>query len=346
MINLTVNNEQLEVLLRRYFESTNEKIVFVNNNGKVIAMNEATKEVISEEENYSAMTNAICRRCEGYTNEYDLQSCKDCFLDVEQPHHSQFQVFMKTKNRKIAPFTASYITIDPVKGINAFTLQDVAPQIERQEKMNQRRMMRKTISAQENERKRISRELHDSVIQEMLNIDVQLRLLKYQQDKEKILDDVKNIEGLMSQLVDDVRHLSVELRPASLDDLGLEAAFKSYFKQFEENYGMQINYVSNIVNHRFDSEVETVVYRVVQEAVYNALKYAGVSEVEVTIQQNELTLIAEIIDRGQGFDPSSKPRGSGLGLYGMKERSELVEGNLNIETHIGKGTIITLEVPL
>ena len=108
----------------------------------------------------------------------------------------------------------------------------------------------------------------------------------------KILDDVKNIEGLMSQLVDDVRHLSVELRPASLDDLGLEAAFKSYFKQFEENYGMQINYVSNIVNHRFDSEVETVVYRVVQEAVYNALKYAGVSEVEVTIQQNELTLMA------------------------------------------------------
>lgn len=225
-------------------------------------------------------------------------------------------------------------------------MQDVAPQIERQEKMNQRRMMRKTISAQENERKRISRELHDSVIQEMLNIDVQLRLLKYQQDKEKILNDVKNIEGLMSQLVDDVRHLSVELRPASLDDLGLEAAFKSYFKQFEENYGMQINYVSNIVNHRFDSEVETVVYRVVQEAVYNALKYAGVSEVEVTIQQNELTLIAEIIDRGQGFDPSSKPRGSGLGLYGMKERSELVGGNLNIETHIGKGTIITLEVPL
>lgn len=100
MINLTVNNEQLEVLLRRYFESTNEKIVFVNNSGKIIAMNEAAKEVISEEENYSAMTNAICRRCEGYTNEYDVQSCKDCFLDVAQPHHSQFQVFMKTKTEK------------------------------------------------------------------------------------------------------------------------------------------------------------------------------------------------------------------------------------------------------
>ena len=88
----------------------------------------------------------------------------------------------------------------------------------------------------------------------------------------------------MSQLVDDVRNLSVELRPASLDDLGF-AAFKSYFKQFEENFGMQINYTSNISQQRFDSEVETVVYRVVQKPIYNALKYAGVSEVDVMIQK-------------------------------------------------------------
>ena len=337
---------KLETLLKKYYECTNEKIVFVNNDGKVIAMNEAANEVISMEDNYSTMTNAICRRCEGYTNEFDLQSCKNCFLFLEQPNRSTFQVFMKTNQREIAPFTATYQTIDKEKGINAFTLQDVAPQIERQEKMNQRRMIRKTISAQENERKRISRELHDSLVQELLNINVQLRLLKYQQDREKILNDVENIEGIMSQLVDDVRNLSVELRPASLDDLGLEAAFKSYFKQFEENFGMQINYTSNISQQRFDSEVETVVYRVVQEAIYNALKYAGVSEVDVMIQKNNDNLIAEIIDHGYGFNPNSQPKGSGLGLYGMRERAELVYGHVDIETHIDKGTIVTLEVPL
>ncbi|WP_227699632.1 histidine kinase, partial [Raoultella planticola] len=85
------------------------------------------------------------------------------------------------------------------------------------------RMMRKTISAQENERKRISRELHDSVIQEMLNVDVQLRLLKYQEDTTKLLEDAENIEYIVAKLIDDIRNMSVELRPASLDDLGLEA---------------------------------------------------------------------------------------------------------------------------
>ena len=84
-------------------------------------------------------------------------------------------------------------------------------------------MMRKTISAQENERKRISRELHDSVIQEMLNVDVQLRLLKYQEDTAKLLEDAENIEYIVAKLIDDIRNMSVELRPASLDDLGLEA---------------------------------------------------------------------------------------------------------------------------
>ena len=156
----------------------------------------------------------------------------------------------------------------------------------------------------------------------------------------------QRIEGLLSQLIDDIRNMSVELRPSSLDDLGIEAAFKSYFKQFEENYGMHIKYDSNIKGMRFDSEIETVVYRVVQEAIFNALKYAGVYEVEVTIQQTEEGLIAEIIDRGKGFDPNLKPQGTGLGLYGMNERAELVKGTVNIETHIGKGTIITLEVPV
>ena len=170
--------------------------------------------------------------------------------------------------------------------------------------MYQRQMLRKTIAAQENERKRISRELHDSVVQEMLNVDVELRLLKYQQDMAQLIENPEHIELLMSNLINDIRDLSVELRPSSLDDLGLEAAFKSYFKQLEYNYGLNVVYQSNIQTIRFDSEIETVVYRVVQEAIFNALKYAGVYEVEVTIQQTEEGLIAEIIDRVKALIPT------------------------------------------
>ena len=343
---LDVDNLDLENLLKKYYEKTNEKIVFVNKDGKVIAMNDAAEEIISKDNNYSAMTNAICNRCEGYSNEFALQSCINCYLDTTKPTDMNFQVFMKTVDNKIQPFTASYQCIDDEAQIYAFTLQDISPQIERQEKMYQRQMLRKTIAAQENERKRISRELHDSVVQEMLNVDVELRLLKYQQDMAQLIEKSEHIELLMSNLINDIRDLSVELRPSSLDDLGLEAAFKSYFKQLEYNYGLNVVYQSNIQTIRFDSEIETVVYRVVQEAIFNALKYAGVYEVEVTIQQTEEGLIAEIIDRGKGFDPNLKPQGTGLGLYGMNERAELVKGTVNIETHIGKGTIITLEVPV
>lgn len=276
-------------------------------------MNDAAEEIISKDNNYSAMTNAICNRCEGYSNEFALQSCINCYLDTTKPNDMNFQVFMKTVDNKIQPFTASYQCIDDEAQIYAFTLQDISPQIERQEKMYQRQMLRKTIAAQENERKRISRELHDSVVQEMLNVDVELRLLKYQQDMAQLIEKSEHIELLMSNLINDIRDLSVELRPSSLDDLGLEAAFKSYFKQLEYNYGLNVVYQSNIQTIRFDSEIETVVYRVVQEAIFNALKYAGVYEVEVTIQQTEEGLIAEIIDRGKGFDPNLKPQGTGLG---------------------------------
>lgn len=86
-------------------------------------------------------------------------------------------------------------------------------------------MLHRSIQAQENERKRISRELHDSVIQDMLNIDVELRLLKYKHRDKVLAETSQRIEGLLSQLIDDIRNMSVELRPSSLDDLGIEAAF-------------------------------------------------------------------------------------------------------------------------
>ncbi|MGX0241864.1 two-component system, NarL family, sensor histidine kinase NreB [Staphylococcus capitis] len=336
----------VEDLLHNYYDTTTEKIVFVDRLGKIIAMNGAARDILSEEDNYKAMTHAICNRCEGYSNEYDLQSCEECFLEANHLQKSNFQVFMKTKDNKIEPYTATYQTIDDERGISAFTLQNVSPQIERQEKMYQQKMLHKSIQAQENERKRISRELHDSVIQEMLNIDVELRLLKYKFQDETVVESTQQIEGLVSQLIDDIRNLSVELRPSSLDDLGIEAAFNSYFKQFEENYGIQINYHSNIKGLRFDNEVETVVYRVIQEAVLNALKYAEVNEIEVHISKNEHRLLAEVVDRGKGFNLDDKPRGSGLGFYGMRERAELVNGNINIESHLNKGTIVTLDIPI
>lgn len=107
----------IEALLHKYYDATTEKIVFVNHLGKIIAMNDAASDILSEEDNYNAMTHAICNRCEGYSNEYDIQSCENCFLEENQLQKSNFQVFMKTKDNKVEPFTATYQTIDSDRGL-------------------------------------------------------------------------------------------------------------------------------------------------------------------------------------------------------------------------------------
>lgn len=343
---ISKNKDSLTQLLFQYFNHTNEMIVFVDASGSVIAKNDAAKEIIAEDNDYQGMTHAICNRCDGYTNEYDLQSCVNCFLEAKEIGNSSFQVFMKTTHGTIEPFTATYQTIDEATGVKAFTLQNVSPQIERHDKMYQRQMMQKTIHAQENERKRISRELHDSVIQEMMNVDIELRLMKYQKDVDSLIHNSSKIEGLVTKLIDDIRNLSVELRPSSLDDLGLDAAFKSYFKQVEENYGIHVIYHCNLLTQRFDNEIETVIYRIVQEAVFNAIKYAEIDFVDVDIEVTDERLIAKVVDKGKGFNKSAQPKGTGLGLYGMNERAELINAKVNIDTEIGKGTSVTVEVPL
>lgn len=338
--------DELSQLLSAYYQTTSEMIIFIDRHGKVIYMNDAAKRVISPDNTLSEPSHSICGRCEGHTNEYGIQTCYNCFLESDTIGNTTFQVFMRTTDNKVEPFTASYQTIDEARQIKAFTLQNVTPQLERQEKVYQRDMIQKTIAAQENERKRISRELHDGVVQELINVNVELRLLKYQEDMDALMEQSKNIEGLMSKLIDDIRNLSLELRPSSLDDLGLNAAFKSCFKQLENNYGVIVNYHFDVGDERFHNEVETVVYRIVQEAVFNAMKYAAVDSIDVNVHRDQNTLFAEVSDQGLGFDPSDSPKGSGLGLYGMNERAELVNGKLNIETQKGKGTIVTLEVPI
>lgn len=341
------DQQALTHLLLSYFQNTTEMMLFINRDGEVILMNDAAQRILSDDNNIKEITsNTICGRCEGFTSAHALKTCYNCFLNANDMGDSTFQVFMKTRDNKIEPFIATYQMIDEKQDIKVFTLQNVTQQLERHEKLHQRHMIQKTIAAQENERKRISRELHDGVVQELINVNVEMRLLKYQQDMESMMTHSQHIEGLMSKLIDDIRNLSSELRPSSLDDLGLDAAFKSYFKQLENNYGLVVNYHFDLSTQRFDSEIETVVYRVVQEAAFNAMKYANVDAIDVNVRKDKNRLFAEVSDQGNGFDPKDHPKGSGLGLYGMNERAELVNGKLDIKTEKGKGTIVTLEVPL
>lgn len=337
-------------LLTKLYANSDEIIFFFDRDGKVLSMNRAAEEILADdvyEQMMAGSTKAICRTCKGYTSTDELQTCLSCYMSNPEEDISSFQVYFDTKGKGVIPYSASIQTIDPETGIRVFMLRDLTRQYKTQEELNQKLMMKQIIKAQENERKRISRELHDSVAQEMLSSLVDLRVLKYMNVEADVLKKLQQAEGSLMRLLDDIRHMSVELRPATLDDLGLMAAFRTHFKWIEKNYGVVIHFNPELEAKRYNGEVETVVYRVCQEAVLNALKYAGVDEIVVRLYEADHMLHLLVIDEGVGFEiDNNAPKGTGLGLYGMKERADLVEANLQIRSEIGKGTIVQLDVPL
>lgn len=344
------SNMHLADLLMKLYGNSDEAIFFFDRTGKVLAMNTAAEEIIDKdvyEQMMAGSTKAICVACKGYTSVDEPLTCVSCYMANPDEDVSSFQVYFDTKGRGVVPYSGSIQTIDEETGTRVFMLRDLTHQFKTQEELNQKLMMKRVIKAQEDERKRLSRELHDSVAQEMLSSLVDLRVLKYMNIEEDVLKKVQQTEGSLMRLLDDIRHLSVELRPATLDDLGLEAAFRTHFKWVEKNYGLVIHFHPELESKRFEGEIETVVYRICQEAVFNALKYAEVDEMVVRLYEKEGLLHLLVMDEGKGFElKNTDPKGTGLGIYSMKERAELVDGRLHIRSEIGKGTVIQLEVPV
>ncbi|PAD76855.1 two-component sensor histidine kinase [Paenibacillus campinasensis] len=345
-----LSGERLGELMNKLYRNSMEAMIFIDQEGKVIDMNPAAEQIIDPRVIEQIRTGAdpsFCQTCEGYTDEQELISCARCYLDYPQGEFSSFQVFLKTRDGGVVPFAASYHTIDEARGGRVLMLLDLTKQQKTQEMLQRNHMLKYVIKAQEDERKRISRELHDSVAQELLSSLVDLRVIKYMDVGEDVLKKLQHTEQSLTRLLDDIRHLSVELRPSSLDDLGLEAAFRSHFKWLEKNYGLLVKFSAELAAARYGSELETVVYRVCQEALLNALKYSGVDEVYVRLCEENGHLLLTVRNEGVGFDMViDEAKGTGLGLYGMRERAELVGGQFMLRSALGEGTTVQLSIPL
>ena len=345
-----IKNDQLSVVMMKMYENSTEAIFFFDTEGKALALNPAAEKIVDGEvlkQLIQGAEKAICQACREKKKKKELLTCLNCYLSSSQPDDfSSFQVYLETKDIGIVPYAATFHTIDSENGIRVFMLRNLSKQFKTQEKLYQNTMMKDVIKAQENERIRISRELHDGVAQELLSALVDIRVMKYMTSEEAVINKIKQTEATMTRLLDDIRNLSVELRPAALDDLGLEAAFRSHFKRIQQNFGIIVKFTSDISKKRYGSEIETVIYRVCQEAVLNSIKYAQVDEVKVFLFEKGNTLQLIVQDEGIGFKHGDKPIGSGLGLFGMRERSEIVYGDFEVSAVIGKGTQVLLNVPV
>jgi PAS domain S-box-containing protein len=202
------------------------------------------------------------------------------------------------------------------------------------------------LEVQENERRHLARELHDEIGQLLTGLRLLLRL-NGDSPADALKARFEHARTIVDDLLGRVRRLSFDLRPADLDQLGLLPALLALFERYTAQTGVLVNFKHQGVEMRFAPEVETGAYRIVQEALTNAARHAGVAGVTVRVWTDAERLNLQIEDQGRGFDPEGAlkaPRSSGL--IGMQERITLLGGRMSIESSPGAGTTITAELPL
>ena len=205
-----------------------------------------------------------------------------------------------------------------------------------------RESLRRVVSAQELERRRLARELHDETGQALTSILLGLRSLEDFVDSDHERAAVADIRRLAVETLQGVRRLAVELRPKALDDFGLEAALERLTSNFSEQTGLAVDFVSGLGEQQLAPDVATALYRIVQESLTNVVKHAHARTVSILLARQNGRVKLVIEDDGRGFDPGSPA--DGFGIQGMRERVDLLGGSLQVESRAGAGTTLAVEV--
>ena len=213
-----------------------------------------------------------------------------------------------------------------------------------------RNLSKQVLHVQEEERKHISRELHDEVGQALTAINMNLGMLQRNGsvDAKLLKKKTAAMQNLLGQTMDTVHRFARELRPAILDELGLLPAMRSYTKDFAERTGLRVRFTDSSEAEKLNEAQKTVVFRVAQESLTNVAKHAHASRVAVSLRKITDGLQMQIKDNGKAFDVARQLSASGkkrLGLLGMQERVRLGNGRLAVKSARGKGTTVTVEIP-
>jgi signal transduction histidine kinase len=207
-------------------------------------------------------------------------------------------------------------------------------------------LSRRLLEVQETERRHIARELHDEIGQDLTAIKLSLEM-STREPPERVQGSLSQALGRTNDLIGRVRNLSLELRPAMLDDLGLLPTLRWHFERYTAQSGIKIDFRhEGLEGRRFERAIETAAYRIIQEALTNVARHTQVERVQVEVAAGENKLTLRIQDRGAGFDPDAMAAGVTGGVPGMRERTEMLGGELRIESRPGAGTLLIAELPL
>jgi two-component system, NarL family, sensor histidine kinase DevS len=206
--------------------------------------------------------------------------------------------------------------------------------------------LRRVVEAQELERRRLARELHDETGQALTSTLLGLKAIEEARSEEEMRAAAATLRELVVATLQDVRNLAVELRPKALDDFGLVPALERLAQSFAEQTGIGVDFeAGGLGKERLPGDVETALYRIVQECLTNVVKHSHARRVSILLTRRDHAVAAVVEDDGQGFEPGRVPD-EGVGLLGMRERIALLDGRLEVESQPGSGTTLLVEVPL
>ncbi len=218
-------------------------------------------------------------------------------------------------------------------------------ELRRERETLRRQLLEKVIITQEDERRRIARELHDSTSQNLTSLILGLRLMEAKCEQCVAQAKVTDLRQVASRTLDEVHEISTRLRPRVLDDLGLAAALERLAHEWQARYKIPVDLAIRL-DERLPDEVETAIYRIIQEALTNIARHAQSRSASIFIERRENMVRAIVEDDGIGFDINTKRGEHHLGLLGMRERAELLNGTLTIESTPEHGASIFIEIPL
>lgn len=218
---------------------------------------------------------------------------------------------------------------------------------------NKRLIAVRIIKAQENERRRIAREIHDGPAQAMSNVVLKAEICEKMAeiDIKKSINELRNLKDVVRLCLKDVRRVIYDLRPMSIDDLGLKTTLHKYIESFGNEHSIRIELKIKGNDSRIkDSNISLAIFRVVQETLNNTYKHANATFISIQLECAENSILLRIKDDGQGFDTSSlndmsRDDDGGFGIIGMKERIELLEGNFVVTSEINSGTTVKVKLP-
>ncbi len=335
-----------ETLLESIFTNVSDAIMVIDQSGTIIGANPALEQMSGWSIRDLVGHKHICEICIGMATCSDDATCSECFF--KQTQMPSFEMKLRTKEGSEYPVAASSTRLPKeTGGAMVMILRDMTIQHHTERERNRQKLTNYVIHAQEEERKRISRELHDGVGQAMYSILVGLNVVSRLELDEQVKNLLTDVQEMTARAMEEVKRMAVELRPSALDDLGLLPAIRSYLKRYEQTFGIEAELQHIGAKRRYSNAEETALYRILQEAMTNAAKYADANLIRVTLEDDGERLTLTVEDDGKGFDSAKiKSQGTGLGLFGMRERTHLLGGTVEISSRIGEGTLIRATIPI